>query len=351
MDMLFQYPRDVAAALHEALLRRRSETVEKLALNESELAQVGAQFDYLEPIPSIKSLQSLLDVAFFASLTKEEGAPVSFSLLYCDSALASQSKWPAVQFADHLPLAVEQLRKLSPAASPKTTDIGVYECDQGLSIWGLVYARRTGPTVRTYPLGLAIRTHQPGVLTATCMSELLLTYANGLASFPAGQNAVDQKSLLSLIAKAFDQDQTFPERMISASCILRLALAALEAGSGATLLIVPSGLNTTDLKFRYPLDATTNPNLVDIMSATDGSTVTAAVSGLVNLDGALVLDERGKILGAGAMIQVPETPDFKVMIVSPNAPSSPPSSFPLSQFSGGRAIVQRSCSVIAIPAR
>lgn len=307
-----------------------------LVASEAEVADFRRQKERAEPIPSLSDLETLLDVAFFASLTQEEGKSVHFSLIYCDPALAVESKWPVVRFAADLPFSVEQIRKLSPATDPQAIDIGVYPSNGELAIWGTVYLRRSQPGQQSFPPGLSLVSRQVGVIVVRDGLEDLLTFSQGQLTFTDFHDSFDSVALRQLVAKAFLEDRSFPDRYASAAKIIDIACVALNGGSGATVLVVPKGMTPEALdQPKYGVHESTRETLAAALADSKQTDLTRLVAQLAFVDGALVVDEFGMLLGAGTMIRTEQTPDFTVVLVNPAAPTTPHTQAPLSCFSGG----------------
>jgi len=128
-------------------------------------AELEAHFNRVMPMPSIEHLRELLDVSFFASLMKEEGERVSFTVAYISQELGFDSKWSIIRFPSPQPLAPEVIRRLSPALVPDNVYCGVFANSDGrLEVWGLIYMPRSiGPGMRQEPPGITITSYQPVV--------------------------------------------------------------------------------------------------------------------------------------------------------------------------------------------
>jgi hypothetical protein len=336
--MKINYPRDAASRLHALLLKGQAPTysLSLLGATEAENEAFQQQEARVEPLPCQADLEVLLDIAFFASLTHEEGQPVSFSLLYCDPTFAVESKWPIVRFASDLPLAVEHIRKLSPAADPETIDIGVYSSTGGLTIWGLVYVRRSQPGQRSFPPGLTFVSRQVGVVTVRDGLEDLLTFSHGQLTFTDSRGGLDSVPLRQLVAQALHEGRPFPDRYSSAAKIIDMACVALNGGVGATVLVVPMGMMPRALdQPKFGVHESTREALAVALADNNQVILARLVARLAFIDGALVVDESGMLLGAGTMIRTEQTPDFTVVLLNPSTPFDPPKRITLSSFSGG----------------
>lgn len=116
------------------------------------------------PITSLQ-LQTLIDVAFWASLVQEEGRSHGFSLVLCPKESTSD---PFI-FESGVRFEAGQLAKLAPALTAQDNSIGVWLNDENdLSIWGFTPLAGTALTVRV---------HEPG--------QLLVSFDYGDQGFTA----------------------------------------------------------------------------------------------------------------------------------------------------------------------
>ena len=333
---MHRYPREISDDLLQVLTRSRQLEFESLQGDPQDLDQLKAHRSRVEPIPLSEHLRELLDVAFFASLTQEEGQPVTFTLLYADPGIAIESAWPCIRLSTPLPLSTEHIRKLSSAAPPGTVDIAVFPQDGILKIWGLLYVRRTSPGQRTLPCGLGITTLQTGTFNVKFTNRELLSYSRGTAVFFDPDRSIDTLGLRQLLAKVFADDRPFPEKFKTAATLLCMCSVPLDMGAGATLLVVPQdqaigGMDTP----RYQADEDTCKSLYAALLSPEQAHVAVAAARLLFIDGAVVFREGHGLLGAGAMIRTQNTDDFPIHIVAPHNYAAAPKETTLYGFNGG----------------
>jgi DNA integrity scanning protein DisA with diadenylate cyclase activity len=334
--MTITYPRDAAPKLHERLLEKRESVLASFVGTEEEIEAFRRYIAYVEPIPSLIDLEVLLDTVFFASLAQEEGQPVSCSLSYCDPSLAVESKWPVVRFASDFPLMVEQIRRISPATDPQAIDIGVFPSQGDLKIWGLIYIRRSEPGRRSFPPGLTFVSRQVGVVAVRDGLEDLLILSHGQVVFADAHGAFDSILSQMFLAKAFHESRSLRNRCASAAKIIDMACVALDNRVGATILVVLQGMEPRALdQPKYGVHESTREVLALALADNNQIPLLRSVARLAFIDGALVVDESGMLLGAGAMIRTEETPNFNVLLLNPLIPSEKYKRIPLSSFSGG----------------
>lgn len=97
-------------------------------------------------VPDRAILAELLEIAFFFSLSREEGASVRCALLILDPAnpdprpplRLTDRRWQCVPLRERLPLTVATLSKLAPAADPWATALAVHHYEEGWFVWALL---------------------------------------------------------------------------------------------------------------------------------------------------------------------------------------------------------------------
>lgn len=334
--MKFEYPREAAPQIHRALSKKRAERTAALSGTPAEVASITTHWDRVEPIPAQQEIEQLLDVAFFASLTQEEGQSVSFSMTYADPNVADESEWPHFAFEQPLPMSVEALRKLGPAASGPEVDLAMYSDRNGaLAVWGVLFLRSRRWGGGGMPPGLAISARRPGLLEGTFGAARVFTYANGIVRMRS-EGSLDKADLALLIAKFLPASNPLPKRMRAAALMLAMARIPLEAGSGATLLMVPDGHEVTgvgSIKHRARDTSTTH-----LGKAFDGELAEQAVCAsarLALIDGALIVNENAVPTAAGVMISTTADADQVVDIFDPLHREAPPHPIKFNEFVGG----------------
>ncbi|MBD2713644.1 hypothetical protein KBK19_01205 [Microvirga sp. STR05] len=109
---------------------------------------------HLAPPPEVPLVEAIIDVAFWASLRREEGRPpkISLALLQPD-----QTAQPLI-FGHRRRLTPSNLIKLAPAVEQPGTHLGVWHDEDGLYVWG------TATSVP--PLCFVLEVIEPGLLVA-----------------------------------------------------------------------------------------------------------------------------------------------------------------------------------------
>ena len=104
------------------------------------------------PEPAAKVIEILIDIAFWASLRREEGHSPKISLAYLPPDLS-----PQPMLLEHrLPLSPSVLVKMAPAVENPGIHLGIWQDEDGLYVWG---ATRLIPS-----LCLVLDVTEPGLL-------------------------------------------------------------------------------------------------------------------------------------------------------------------------------------------
>lgn len=102
--------------------------------------------DGIDLLPDAATLEAFFSACYHASMLREEERPVTFrAILAAPEVFASEGRPPEglqrVDFSSSLPFDPRELRKLSVAADPRRTLIGVWrEGERGLGIWGVIHS-------------------------------------------------------------------------------------------------------------------------------------------------------------------------------------------------------------------
>src|SRR5437764_1808378 len=90
----------------------------------------------LAPAPDARSIETIIDAAFWASLRREEGYSPKISLAF----LPPERAGAALSFERPLELTPEGLARLAPAAERPGIHLGVWHEDSVLRVWGATRA-------------------------------------------------------------------------------------------------------------------------------------------------------------------------------------------------------------------
>ena len=179
-------------------------------------------------LPGQDDLAMLLDVAFWASLEKEEGRPTRFVLVYQD---APTSDDPASLCLERpLEFSVHNLVKLAPAMVPEQRALGVARDGKGvLVIWGSL----------SLPSGaLTIGADEAGKLQVRFGDRTRVVARGGQLTYLANDNS---ESLLFLIKAVSEYPLLVtPWFLVLSAALERVIQAVLRQGHGGCVLWVPA---------------------------------------------------------------------------------------------------------------
>src|SRR5215204_7523101 len=141
----------------------------------------------VDPLPDATALEGFFAVCYQASMLREEERPVVFRAILAEPALFDPEGRPPeglqrLEFPHSLSFDPRELRRLSVAADPQKTMIGIWrDGEGGLRIWGLINSgtrwlrdvhggRRAGAPL---PLAPVIHVNAPGSIEAYKGHELV----------------------------------------------------------------------------------------------------------------------------------------------------------------------------------
>lgn len=264
--------------------------------------------DALPPLPPATLIEAIIDVAFWASLRREEGRPPRISL----ALLMPEHTPQPLLFGHRLRLTPQVLIKLAPAVEHPGIHLGVGFDEEGLYIWG------TASLVP--PVCFVLEVVEPGLLVAKhrradgfgkFMNVAVLRgdqirvvdeETQGLADYP-----VLRESLPPIPGPAE------PGRM-KVDVLLELARAMRAHGRGGLLLLVPPGSDAWRASVVQPLGYPVAPafgSIAALLTTADRShrdwqenilDAIEIVGGFTAVDGATVLTSQYELLAFGAKV-------------------------------------------------
>jgi len=183
-------------------------------------------------LPSVGGLERILDTAFFASLTQEEGRPVRFTIFF----LGTVGSFQFSRFATAEELSPKTLRKLGPAIDPWRAAFVVKEISGELKIVGLAEMAAGGfGSSKVLLTAMGVRVVGTGVLQ--------ITYGPAAAALYPGSKPhldVDEAQSVRQFAERFHS----PITDLMVQTVFRLLRAVRRLGHGGTVLLLSSE-NTT----------------------------------------------------------------------------------------------------------
>ena len=263
----------------------------------------------LAPAPALNVVSQVIDIAFWASLRKEEGRSPKISMAYLPPLLAGQ---PLV-FQERILLTPYVLTKLAPAVQRSGIHLGVWDDDGELYVWG---------STRSIPdCCFVLEVVEPGLLV------IKHRRINGFGKFI--NVAVLKGDEIKLID---EQSKSLPDcpAMItslldfnspsgwndSVNILVQLAASMRLHGHGGSLLVVPTGSDAWHGSIIHPITYPVNPPFdelkklmaekidehnLDVWQEEVNRTI-ENVAGLTAVDGATIINDQLELLAFGAKI-------------------------------------------------
>lgn len=189
----------------------------------------------------VPRLAALLDLAFYASMTTEEGRRATFSI-----AVAKPSDFRGHMFAQSVPVTVEALRKLSAACDDDETAVLVWFEGDDWFVWAVGLNEKMPPRsskIRSGNYHLIISVRDAGAIDVRFQDDVLFTYAEGKGDVLGDQLWVADMVQAALPAPA-------PDRL-AMHHLVGIQRAMRRHGRGGVLLVVSSP--PSQVEIAYPM--------------------------------------------------------------------------------------------------
>ena len=257
--------------------------------------------------PSVLTIESMVDAAFWASLHREEGYTPKISLAY----LPPEQTFRPMLFERPIALAPATLARISPAVERAGIHLGVWERDGELSVWG---------TTRVIPMycfvlevmspGLLVIKHHRGDESAKFVNVAVLEGDRLMMIDETASSLPDCPPLLTSLL-GFDSPASWAQ---SLNVLVQLAASMREHRRGGALLVVPSGSDTWRESIVQPIMYGVKPffsELADLMQEPRTerrrwqealARAVESVAGLTAVDGATIITDKYELLAFGAKI-------------------------------------------------
>ncbi|HET8549670.1 MAG TPA: hypothetical protein VFL57_16790 [Bryobacteraceae bacterium] len=263
----------------------------------------------MAPLPDTRTMEAIIDAAFWASLRRQEGFTPLISLAF----VAPEHVTHALSFERPLPLAAEALTRLAPAVERPGIHLGVWRYGEQFQVWG---ATRNLPpfafVLEVIAPGLLVvkhsRTDESGkfVNVAVLQGDEIKIVEQRAATLP------DCPDLLTSLL-GFDSQFASAERV---NVLIQLAVSMRAHGRGGSLLVVPATAEAWRDSVAQPLLYSVVPPFSAlaelVQSRPDGPPgrrwqdalrrAVDGVAGLTAVDGATVITDQYKVLAFGARI-------------------------------------------------
>ena len=264
----------------------------------------------LAPQPSADTIEWILDVAFWASLRKEEGYSPKISIAFVPPHQTNQ----ALVFAHKLPLSVAALTKLAPGVERAGVHVGVWREENGeLFIWG------TTLSIPNYCL--VVDVSEPGLLVVKHRR------LSGLGKYT--NVAVLEGDQIKFVDDSYALMPGLPPMLLAlmdvsahanwsdaANILIQLAVSMRAHGRGGTLLVVPSNSTSWKDSVVQPIGYSTEPVFCSLAklikkSSADVSEIywqtalkreTDYLAGFTAVDGATLIRDTFELLCFGAKL-------------------------------------------------
>jgi hypothetical protein len=260
-------------------------------------------------LPDLDTLAILIDVAFWASLRREEGYTPKLSLAFVSP---EQSTSP-MRFDRPLRVLAEPLTKLAPAVERPGIHLGIWPDAEGLAVWG---ATRSLPAfccvLETIAPGLLVIKQTRAEESGKFMNIAVIEAERLKVIDQSASIAPDCPALLtSLLGLSSSSDPAE-----SVNVLVQLAASMRAHGRGGLLLIVPSGSDAWQESVLTPMTYGVSPKftgLAEVLQVDDSERprrrwqdalrrAVDHIAGLTAVDGATVIDLEQNLLAFGVKI-------------------------------------------------
>lgn len=265
--------------------------------------------DPAPPRPDRTEIERFLDVAFWASLRREEGHSPRISITHLPSDLAASP----LLFERSLPFTPATLTRLAPAVERPGIHLGVWPVDGEPRIWGTTGA--------VPPFGFVVEVVEPGILVVKYRRgsgpkkfgniAVLVGHEVRIIDHDAGSGREYTPAMEALVD--LDPDTRWTE---SASVMVELGISMRDHGRGGALLVVPRGSEGWRESMVKPMQyavAVPSVRLAQLMAEqptgdddprwrAEVQREVAAVAGLTAVDGATVMGDDFDVRAFGAKI-------------------------------------------------
>ncbi|WP_423735083.1 putative sensor domain DACNV-containing protein [Chitinophaga caseinilytica] len=284
-------------------------TIEQHFLRHLDEARAQQDEEGLASVPTARQIEQIIDVAFWASLRKEEGLPTRISIAFLQPTEAGKP----LLFEHRLPYSPKVLAKLAPGVERAGVHVGVWEENGEMVIWG------TTLTLPKYCFVLDVS--EPGLLVVKHRR------AAGLGKFI--NVAVLQGDSVKVVNEQCGIRTDCPNMLTSllgihasplwnhpVNVLIQIAVSMRAHRRGGTLLVTPHQHDKWKESIVQPLTYPVSPafsGVADLIRQ-DGEPTSeiywqnalrrevAYVTGLTAVDGATVINDLHELLAFGTKI-------------------------------------------------
>lgn len=288
--------------------RQVAEQIEAHFLKHRRLAQ-DAKEDCVATVPNSCTIEKIVDTAFWASLSREEGNATRISLAFMRPVQTSN---PLI-FEQPLPFNAKVLAKLAPGVERAGIHVGIWEQDGELVVWGT--------TTAVPNLCFVVDVSEPGLLVIKHRRITGLGKFTNVAVLKGDQvKVIDEDSGLQpdtpAILTALLGIDASPLWNNTVNVLIQMAVSMRAHKHGGALLVVPSQSSGWEDSIIHPLQYQVAPAFGGIaeLIRKDNTLVSELfwqnairrevenLSGLTAVDGATLINENMELLAFGAKI-------------------------------------------------
>jgi hypothetical protein len=263
----------------------------------------------LATAPSEKIIEIIIDVAFWASLRKEEGYVTRISLAF----LQPEQAGKPLLFERRIPLTAKALTKLAPGVERAGVHVGIWHDEDGLYIWGT--------TIKLPNYCFVLDVSEPGLLVIKHRRLSGLGKFTNVAMLKGDQVRVVNED----IGQLPDSPEILTNLLgLNASVVwnepvnvlIQMAVSMRAHKRGGILLVVPSAHDNWRESIIHPLQYPVSPSFSGVadLIRKDGNIVSEIywqnalrrevenVTGLTAVDGATVINDEHELIAFGAKI-------------------------------------------------
>jgi len=258
--------------------------------------------------PDARTIEALVDAAFWASLQREEGYPPEISLAFLPPDRAVRP----MLLKDALALGPRALARLAPAVERPGIHLGVWRLGGELRVWG---------TTRAVPtFCMVVEVLGPGLLVVKHRTDEDSAKFRNVAVF-----AGEQVKLMRRGTPGLDDAPALLRHLLAPECsgsrdhaddvLLRLAVSMRAHKRGGTLLVVPAGSESWRESIVRPIAYAVDPpfgELADLVRegpaghVVELARVVDEIAGLTAVDGATLINDGYELLAFGVKIGRPD---------------------------------------------
>jgi hypothetical protein len=269
--------------------------------------QLGQQ--ELAPEPDARSIEAIIDAAFWASLRREEGYSPKISLAF----LPPEQTGQPLTFERRLPLTATALSRLAPAVERPGIHLGIWREQEELCVWGTT---RNIPrfcfVLEVIEPGLLVIKYRRGQDPGKFVNVVVLKGDQIKVVDEQGTSLPDCPELLTTLLGFGSPDS----QSDSLNVLVQLAASMRVHGRGGSLLVVPQGSRAWRESILWPVPYSVSPafsELAELMRQEVGERkrrewqealrrAVETIAGLTAVDGAALISNQYELLAFGAKI-------------------------------------------------